>query len=61
MDDHGEHVSVHLPLSLALEALPDDEGNVSIGAVVEALQAARFTKLVDVDGKSGERVSITLW
>jgi len=61
VDDHGEHVSVKLPLSLALEAMPDDEGRVSVTNIVGALQAARFTKLVDVDSKSGERVSVTLW
>jgi hypothetical protein len=52
-----ENVSVNVPLSLALQALPDEEGHIRTAALAGALAGVRFTDLVDVqDGKDHVRV-----
>ena len=54
---NGEDVSVNAPLSLALSALPDADGNVSTVKMAGALGTVRFTDLVDVhDGDTHVRV-----
>jgi hypothetical protein len=54
---NGEDVSVNAPLSLALSALPDADGNISTLAMAGSLSAVRFTDLVEVhDGDTHVRV-----
>jgi len=56
---HKENVSVNVPLALALQALPDEEGRIPTVALAGALSAVRFTDLVDVqDGKDHVRVYV---
>jgi hypothetical protein len=55
-----ENVSVNVPLTLALQALPDAGGQIRGLALAGALGSARFTDLVDVqDGK--DHVRIYVW
>jgi hypothetical protein len=52
-----ENVSVNVPLHLALQALPDEQGHIRTAALAGALGAVRFTDLVDVqDGNDHVRV-----
>jgi hypothetical protein len=54
-----ENVSVNVPLHLALQALPDEHGNIRTAALAGALGAVRFTDLVDVqDGNDHVRVYV---
>ena len=56
---HKENVSVNVPLALALQALPDEEGRIPTVALAGALSAVRFTDLVDVqNGKDHVRVYV---
>jgi len=59
---HGkdEDVTVCVPLSLALEALPAADGSISPAALAGALASVRFTDLVDVRTAS-ERVRVTVY
>jgi hypothetical protein len=55
-----ENVSVNVPLSLALQALPDEHGRIRTAALAGALAGVRFTDLVEVqDGN--EHVRIWVW
>lgn len=55
-----ENVSVNVPLSVALQALPDEHGNIRTAGLAAALGTVRFTDLVDVrDGK--DHVRIYVW
>jgi hypothetical protein len=57
---NGEEVAVNVPLTLAMSALPDEEGRISRLALAGALTSTRFSKLVDVrNGK--DHVSISVW
>ena len=57
---HGEDVDVNVPLQLALQALPDAEGNIRTTALAAALGGVRFTDLVKVhDGN--EQVHVYVW
>jgi hypothetical protein len=52
-------VSVNVPLHLALQALPDEHGNIRTTALAAALGTVRFTDLVDVqDGNDHVRISV---
>ena len=52
-----ENVSVNVPLHLALQALPDEDGRIRTAALAGALGGVRFTDLVDVqDGNDHVRV-----
>ena len=52
-----ENVTVNVPLELALEALPGEDGRVRTAALAGALSAVRFTDLVEVqDGNDHVRV-----
>jgi hypothetical protein len=54
---HKENVTVNVPLHLALQALPDENGHVRTAALAGALGGVRFTDLVEVqDGKDHVRV-----
>jgi hypothetical protein len=56
----GEDVSVNVPLSLALNALPDSEGRLSSLAMAGSLSSLRFSDLVEVhDGN--DHVRIWVW
>jgi hypothetical protein len=55
-----ENVSVNVPLHLAMQALPDEQGRIHTAALAGALSAVRFTDLVEVqDGK--DHVRIYVW
>lgn len=55
-----ENVSVNVPLHLALQALPGEDGRIRTAALAGALSAIRFTDLVDVqDGD--DHVRIWVW
>jgi hypothetical protein len=59
---HGadEDVSVNVPMRLALQALPDERGNIRTAALAAALGSVRFTDLVEVqDGN--DHVRIYVW
>jgi hypothetical protein len=58
--DHGEDVEVNVPIEMALQVLGED-GTISPSRAIGALRQARLTKLVEVNGKDGERVKITIW
>jgi len=54
---HKENVTVNVPLHLALQALPDENGHVRTAALAGALGGVRFTDLVEVrDGNDHVRV-----
>jgi hypothetical protein len=54
-----EDVAVNVPLCLALQALPDEHGNIRTAALAGALGGVRFTDLVDVqDGNDHVRVYV---
>ena len=57
---NGKDVLVNVPLSLALSALPDSDGQISTLAMAGSLSALRFTDLVEVhDGN--DHVRIWVW
>ncbi|HEY6555452.1 MAG TPA: hypothetical protein VI669_18995 [Vicinamibacteria bacterium] len=58
--DHGEDVEVNVPIEVALQALGED-GTLSPMRAIGALRQARLTKLVEVNGRDGERVKISIW
>jgi len=58
--DHGEGVEVNVPIEVALQALGED-GTISPMRAIGALRHARLTKLVEVNGRDGERVKISIW
>jgi hypothetical protein len=55
-----ENVSVNLPLRLALQALPDEQGKVHTMALAAMLGTVRFTDLVEVQDGS-DQVRIYVW
>jgi hypothetical protein len=61
VDDNGEHVKVQVPISLALSALPESGNQFSASQAVWALQHARLTEIVNVQGRDGEQVSVTVY
>ena len=59
-EEAKENVSVNVPLYVALQALPDEHGNIRTAGLAAALGTVRFTDLVDVqDGK--DHVRIYVW
>jgi hypothetical protein len=58
--DHGEDVEVNVPIAMALQVLGED-GTISPARAIGALRHARLTKLVEVNGRDGERVKVTVW
>jgi hypothetical protein len=57
--NHGEDVSVNVPLHVALQALPDAQGRISGLALAGSLSAVRFTDLVEVkDGDEQVRIRV---
>lgn len=61
VEDHGEQVNVQVPISLALSVLPESGSRITASDAVWALQHARLTQVVDVQGRDGERVSVTVY
>jgi hypothetical protein len=56
----GEDVSVNVPLTLAVNALPDSRGHLNSLAMAGSLSSLRFTDLVEVnDGDT--HVKIWVW
>lgn len=60
VQDGGEEVEVNVPIEMALEVLGPD-GTISPSRAIGALRHARLTKLVEVHGRDGEQVKITVW
>ena len=61
VDDGDEHVKVQVPISLALSMLPESGSQFSASQAVWALQHARLTEVVNVQGKDGEQVTVTVY
>jgi hypothetical protein len=61
VDGDGEHVEVNVPLEMALRALPDASGRISVSDVLASLSEARFTTLAEVRSRDGEHVKVRLW
>ena len=61
VDDGEEHVKVQVPISLALSVLPESGGQFSASQAVWALQHARLTEVVSVQGRDGEQVTVTVY
>lgn len=61
VEEGGERVDVQVPLALALSVLPDAEGRITASRAVWALQRARLSQVVDVQGADGERVQVTVY
>jgi hypothetical protein len=58
--NNGEDVTVNVPLSLAMSALPDSNGEISTVKMAGALSTVRFSDLVEVhDGN--DHVRIWVW
>jgi hypothetical protein len=55
----GENVAVNVPLS-ALTEIIDENGNLSTSRAVRVLRHARFSTLVEVEGRN-EHVKISVW
>jgi hypothetical protein len=61
VDDGNQHVKVQVPISLALAVLPSAGTQVSASQAVFALQHARLTEVVNVQGADGEQVTVTVY
>jgi len=61
VEDKDERVDVNVPIGAALSMLPGSDGRLSASSAVFALQHARYSNLVDVVGRDGERVKITVY
>jgi hypothetical protein len=56
---NGEDVTVNAPMSLAMSALPNSEGEISTVKMAGALGAVRFSDLVEIhDGDDHVRISV---
>ena len=61
VDERGQQVDVQVPIRLALSVLPDQGGHITASDAVWALQHARLTQVVDVQGADGEHVKVTVY
>lgn len=61
VSERDEQVNVQVPLALVRSVLGDPSGRISASQAVWALQQARLTQIVDVQGADGERVKITVY
>lgn len=61
VEDGDERVDVNVPIGAAQSLLPGRDGRLSASSAAFALQYARFSKLVEVVGRDGERVKITVY
>jgi hypothetical protein len=60
VEDNGEEVEVNVPIEMALEVIGPD-GTISPSRAIGALRHARLSKLVEVHGRDGQQVKITVW
>ncbi|HUG52100.1 MAG TPA: hypothetical protein VMR21_00800 [Vicinamibacteria bacterium] len=60
VQDGEEEVNVQVPLALAMYALESGD-RFTASEAVWALQSARLTRLVDVRGRDGQRVKVTVY
>lgn len=58
--ERGQNVDVRVPISLARSVLGSGD-RVTASQAVWALQRARLTRIVDVQGPDGERVQVTVY
>lgn len=58
--ERGQNVDVRVPISLARSLLGSGD-RVTASQAVWALQRARLTRLIDVQGPDGERVQVTVY
>ena len=56
---NGQHIVV--PVPLALSVLPESGNQFSASQAVGALQHARLTEIVNVQGRDGEQVTVTVY
>jgi len=61
VDERGKQVDLNVPIRMALSILPDADGRLTASAALFALQHARYSKVVDVTDRDGERVRITVY
>ena len=61
VDERGKQVDLNVPIRMALSMLPDADGRLTASGALFALQHARYSKVVDVTGRDGERVRITVY
>jgi hypothetical protein len=61
VEDGDQRVNVQVPIALARSVLPEAGGRISASQAIWALQRARLTQVVDVTGKDGERVRVTVY
>lgn len=61
VEDGEEQVDVQVPIALALSVLPESGGRVTASRAVWALQQARMTEIVHVQGRDGEDVRVTVY
>lgn len=61
VDDRGKQVDLNVPIRMALSVLPDAHGRVTAWDALFSLQHARYSKVVDVTSRDGERVRITVY
>lgn len=62
VDSRDERVRVQVPIAMLTDLLKSCDGTrVDLGAVVGALGHARFTDLVLVEGRNGERVKVSVY
>jgi len=59
--ERGQQVDVQVPIAVALSALPEAGGRISVSQAVWALQHARLTQVVEVQGADGEHVKVTVY
>src|SRR5204863_9346785 len=58
VQEHGQTVDVQVPIAAVMSMLPED-GRLTASQAVRALQHARLTQVVDVQGGDGQRVKVT--
>lgn len=62
VDSHDERVRVQVPIAMLTDVLRSCDGKrVDLGGLVGALGHARFTDLVLVEGRNGERVKVSVY
>ena len=60
VSERGQKVDVRVPISLARSVLGSGD-QITASQAVWALQRARLTRIVDVQGPDGERVQVTVY
>jgi hypothetical protein len=60
VQDKNDDVTVNVPLSLAMAAVPDAHGRIRMADLAGALGSTRFTDLVDVQS-GNDHVKVSVW